>query len=57
MNIPRAFQELLSFTGGEVGPGVVVECKTKNATLLGFVWADHDDLVLITSHGVEFYHV
>lgn len=50
-------QELLSFSGGGVGAGVVVECRTKSATLLGFVWADQDDLVLVTSHGVEFYHV
>ncbi|KAF2358045.1 Colon cancer-associated Mic1-like [Trinorchestia longiramus] len=49
--------ELLPFSSGEVGPGVVVECKAKNATLLGFVWADNDDLVLVTSHGIEFYHV
>ncbi|XP_047738046.1 regulator of MON1-CCZ1 complex isoform X3 [Hyalella azteca] len=49
--------ELLPFNAGEVGSGVVVECKTKSASLLGFVWADNDDLVLVTSHGIEFYHV
>ena len=50
-------KELLSYSNGEVGPGCVQESKNKGAVLLGFIWTDVDDLVLVTDHGIEFYQV
>ncbi|KAK3885296.1 hypothetical protein Pcinc_010463 [Petrolisthes cinctipes] len=47
--------ELLSYSDGEVGPGIVQECRSKSASLLGFIWTNKDDLVLVTDHGIEFY--
>uniref|UniRef100_A0A8C9T4V8 Regulator of MON1-CCZ1 n=1 Tax=Scleropages formosus TaxID=113540 RepID=A0A8C9T4V8_SCLFO len=33
------------------------ECKTKNATVLGFCWTSWNEIVFITDQGVEFYQV
>ncbi|XP_047468988.1 regulator of MON1-CCZ1 complex-like isoform X5 [Penaeus chinensis] len=49
--------ELLSYNDGEIGSGCVQECRAKGANLLGFIWTNNDDLVLVTNSGVEFYQV
>ncbi|XP_042878996.1 regulator of MON1-CCZ1 complex-like isoform X3 [Penaeus japonicus] len=49
--------ELLSYNEGEIGSGCVQECRAKGANLLGFIWTNNDDLVLVTNSGVEFYQV
>nr|XP_027212266.1 uncharacterized protein LOC113805462 [Penaeus vannamei] len=49
--------ELLSYNDGEIGPGCVQECRAKGANLLGFIWTNNDDLVLVTNSGVEFYQI
>ncbi|XP_034415996.1 regulator of MON1-CCZ1 complex isoform X2 [Cyclopterus lumpus] len=33
------------------------ECKTKNASVLGFCWTSWNELVFITDQGIEFYQV
>ncbi|MBN3271854.1 RMC1 protein, partial [Polyodon spathula] len=33
------------------------ECKTKNATILGFCWTSWNEIVFITDQGIEFYQV
>ncbi|KAM6953239.1 regulator of MON1-CCZ1 complex [Aplochiton taeniatus] len=33
------------------------ECKTKNATVLGFCWINWNEIVFITDQGIEFYQV
>ncbi|XP_045429839.1 regulator of MON1-CCZ1 complex isoform X2 [Pipistrellus kuhlii] len=33
------------------------ECKTKNASILGFCWTSSTEIVFITDQGVEFYQV
>ncbi|KAG0710875.1 Regulator of MON1-CCZ1 complex [Chionoecetes opilio] len=50
-------EELLSYSGGEVGAGLTQECRAKSATLLGFIWTNSDELALVTDHGVEYYQV
>lgn len=32
-------------------------CKSKNATIQGFVWAHGNEILLITDHGVELFQV
>ncbi|XP_070172019.1 regulator of MON1-CCZ1 complex [Polyergus mexicanus] len=32
-------------------------CKGKNATILGFVWTHGTEILVITDHGVELFHV
>ncbi|XP_047468985.1 regulator of MON1-CCZ1 complex-like isoform X2 [Penaeus chinensis] len=49
--------ELLSYNDGEIGSGCVQECRAKGANLLGFIWTNNDDLVLVTNSGVEFYQI
>uniref|UniRef100_A0A673AYP0 Uncharacterized protein n=1 Tax=Sphaeramia orbicularis TaxID=375764 RepID=A0A673AYP0_9TELE len=33
------------------------ECKTKNASVLGFCWTNWNEIVFITDQGIEFYQV
>ncbi|XP_006633921.1 regulator of MON1-CCZ1 complex [Lepisosteus oculatus] len=33
------------------------ECKTKNASVLGFCWTSWNEIVFITDQGIEFYQV
>ncbi|XP_068568876.1 regulator of MON1-CCZ1 complex [Cebidichthys violaceus] len=33
------------------------ECKTKNASVLGFCWINWNEIVFITDQGIEFYQV
>ncbi|ELK05701.1 hypothetical protein PAL_GLEAN10023158 [Pteropus alecto] len=33
------------------------ECKTKNASILGFCWTSSTEIVFITDQGIEFYQV
>ncbi|XP_058878056.1 regulator of MON1-CCZ1 complex-like isoform X2 [Acipenser ruthenus] len=33
------------------------ECKTKNASILGFCWTSWNEIVFITDQGIEFYQV
>ncbi|KAJ8010642.1 hypothetical protein DPEC_G00077200 [Dallia pectoralis] len=33
------------------------ECKTKNASVLGFCWTNSNEIVFITDQGIEFYQV
>ncbi|KAK1172860.1 regulator of MON1-CCZ1 complex-like [Acipenser oxyrinchus oxyrinchus] len=33
------------------------ECKTKNASILGFCWTGWNEIVFITDQGIEFYQV
>lgn len=33
------------------------ECKTKNATVLGFCWINWNEIVFITDQGIEYYQV
>ncbi|KAK1173734.1 regulator of MON1-CCZ1 complex-like [Acipenser oxyrinchus oxyrinchus] len=33
------------------------ECKTKNASILGFCWTNWNEIVFITDQGIEFYQV
>ncbi|XP_061569580.1 regulator of MON1-CCZ1 complex [Cololabis saira] len=33
------------------------ECKTKNASVLGFCWTSWNEIIFITDQGVEFYQV
>ncbi|KAA0704735.1 hypothetical protein E1301_Tti000950 [Triplophysa tibetana] len=33
------------------------ECKTKNASILGFCWTNWNEVVFITDQGIEFYQV
>ncbi|MBN3284617.1 RMC1 protein, partial [Polyodon spathula] len=33
------------------------ECKTKNASILGFCWTNWNEIVYITDQGIEFYQV
>lgn len=33
------------------------ECKTKNASVLGFCWTTWNEIVFITDQGIEFYQV
>ncbi|XP_029161885.1 regulator of MON1-CCZ1 complex [Nylanderia fulva] len=32
-------------------------CKGKNATILGFVWTHGTEILVVTDHGVELFHV
>lgn len=32
-------------------------CKSKNATIQGFVWTHGNEILLITDHGVELFSV
>lgn len=32
-------------------------CKGKNATILGFVWTHGTEILIVTDHGVELFHV
>ncbi|KAL2085433.1 hypothetical protein ACEWY4_018753 [Coilia grayii] len=33
------------------------ECKTKNASVLGFCWTNWNEIVFVTDQGIEFYQV
>ncbi|KAI4900015.1 hypothetical protein NFI96_005109 [Prochilodus magdalenae] len=33
------------------------ECKTKNASILGFCWTNWNEIVFVTDQGIEFYQV
>ncbi|XP_018949734.2 regulator of MON1-CCZ1 complex isoform X1 [Cyprinus carpio] len=33
------------------------ECKTKNASILGFCWTSWNEVVFVTDQGIEFYQV
>ncbi|XP_041735888.1 regulator of MON1-CCZ1 complex-like isoform X2 [Coregonus clupeaformis] len=33
------------------------ECKTRNASILGFCWTNWNEIVFITDQGIEFYQV
>lgn len=32
-------------------------CKGKNATIYGFVWTHGTEILVVTDHGVELFHV
>jgi len=32
-------------------------CKGKNTTILGFVWTHGTEILVVTDHGVELFHV
>lgn len=48
--------EFMNFNGTTIESEYTQNCK-KNSNLLGFVWAQNNEVALITDHGIELYMV
>ncbi|RXN01530.1 hypothetical protein EOD39_6432 [Acipenser ruthenus] len=50
-------QEFINFIPDLLHLEYSQECKTKNASILGFCWTSWNEIVFITDQGIEFYQV